>query len=204
MGNAAGGNSDIAGIGVRSATDGLLLPSGGRTLASRMQEADAIRAWCNNLPRAKVTRWGGMISTPDADLQAQIRRSLADSGIPTTNGANGGTGQSQLLDDLMANAHERRWPPGLLTLETRQMNRRQYEQYVCRRVPGRQAVGLIFSLVLCRHAIKGEELHRIYGQQAVSSIGPGNEKPFNQSYGLDYRQVIDSRKSSSAETEEKD
>ena len=81
-----------------------------------------------------------MISTPDADLQAQIRRSLADSGIPTTNGANGGTGQSQLLDDLMANAHERRWPPGLLTLETRQMNRRQYEQYVCRRVPGRQAV----------------------------------------------------------------
>lgn len=140
VGNAAGGNSDIAGIGVRSATDGLLLPSGGRTLASRMQEADAIRAWCNNLPRAKVTRWGGMISTPDADLQAQIRRSLADSGIPTTNGANGGTGQSQLLDDLMANAHERRWPPGLLTLETRQMNRRQYEQYVCRRVPGRQAV----------------------------------------------------------------
>jgi hypothetical protein len=28
----------------------------------------------------------------------------------------------------MDNAHERRWPPGLLTLETRQMNRRQYEQ----------------------------------------------------------------------------
>ena len=40
----------------------------------------------------------------------------------------------------MANAHERRWPAGLLTLETRQMNRRQYEQYICRRVPGRQAV----------------------------------------------------------------
>ena len=112
--------------------------SGTRTLASRMQEADAIRAWCNSLPRAKVTRWGGMISTPDIDLQAQIRRSLADSGIPTTN--SNSSGQSQMLDDLMANAHERRWPPGLLTLETRQMNRRQYEQYVCRRVPGRQAV----------------------------------------------------------------
>ena len=40
----------------------------------------------------------------------------------------------------MANAHERRWPPGLLTLETRQMNRRQYEQYVCRRIPNKQAV----------------------------------------------------------------
>ena len=77
-----------------------------------------------------------MISTPDTDLQAQIRRSLADSGIPSPNV----NGQSQMLDDLMANAHERRWPPGLLTLETRQMNRRQYEQYVCRRVPGRQAV----------------------------------------------------------------
>ena len=110
--------------------------NGGRTLTSRMQDADAVRSWCNSLPRAKVTRWGGMISTPDTDLQAQIRRSLADSGIPSTNV----NGQSQMLDDLMANAHERRWPPGLLTLETRQMNRRQYEQYVCRRVPGRQAV----------------------------------------------------------------
>ncbi len=33
-----------------------------------------------------------------------------------------------LLLSQMDNAHERRWPPGLLTLETRQMNRRQYEQ----------------------------------------------------------------------------
>ena len=57
---------------------------------------------------------------------------------------------------------------------------------------------------LCRHYSKGEELHRIYGHQAASSIGPGNERPFSQSYGLDYRQVIDSNKSSIAETEEKD
>ena len=132
--NGAGGNSES---GMRNPTDGLLmLNQTQRTLTSRMQEADAIRAWCNSLPRAKVTRWGGMISTPDTDLQAQIRRSLADSGIPTTNS----NGTSQLVDDLMATAHERRWPPGLLTLETRQMNRRQYEQYVCRRVPQRQAV----------------------------------------------------------------
>ena len=57
-------------------------------------------------------------------------RTLADTGCPQEAGAaaasNGRTGS--LLDDLMANAHERRWPPGLLTLETRQMNRRQYEQ----------------------------------------------------------------------------
>ena len=32
---------------------------------------------------------------------------------------------------------------GLLTLETRQMHRRQYEQYVCRRIPGRQAVAVM-------------------------------------------------------------
>ena len=134
----SGASADM-GSSLRNPTDGLLMLSqanGTRTLASRMQEADAVRSWCNSLPRAKVTRWGGMISTPDTDLQAQIRRSLADSGIPSTNL----NGQSQMLDDLMANAHERRWPPGLLTLETRQMNRRQYEQYVCRRVPGRQAV----------------------------------------------------------------
>jgi len=104
-----------------------------RTLSSRLQENDAISIWCASLPRAEVTRWGGMISTPDVDLKAQIRRALEESGCPNTN-------DGQLLDDLMANAHERRWPPGLLTLENRQMNRRQYEQYVCRRVPGRQAV----------------------------------------------------------------
>lgn len=40
----------------------------------------------------------------------------------------------------MENAHESRWPPGLLTLETRQINRRLYEKYVCRRVPNKQAV----------------------------------------------------------------
>ena len=39
---------------------------------------------------------------------------------------------------------------------------------------------------------------------ARTSIGPGNEKPFSQSYGLDYREVIDSSKSSSTETEESD
>ncbi len=28
-----------------------------------------IQRWCSTLPRARVTRWGGMISTPDAVLQ---------------------------------------------------------------------------------------------------------------------------------------
>ena len=58
-----------------------------------------------------------------------IRRALAESGCPPL-----------IINDLMENSHERRWPSGLSTLETRQMNRRFYDNYVCRRVPGRQAV----------------------------------------------------------------
>jgi len=90
---------------------------------------DEVQQWLLTLPAARVTRWGGMISTPDAVLQAVIRRSLADSGCPPC-----------ILDDLMENAHERRWSPGLSTLETRQLNRRRYEQYIARRIPGKQAV----------------------------------------------------------------
>ena len=75
-----------------------------------------------------------MISTPDTVLQSIIRRALSDSGCPT-----------YLLDELMANAHERRWPPGLSTLETRQVNRRRYEQYVTKRVPSKQAIIVMAS-----------------------------------------------------------
>ena len=81
--------------------------------------------WVSSLTPARVTRWGGMISTPDAVLQAVIKRSLLDSGCP-----------SHIVNELMENAHERRWPPGLSTLETRQLNRRQYENYVTKRIPG--------------------------------------------------------------------
>ena len=81
--------------------------------------------WSNSLQAARVTRWGGMISTPDAVLQAVIKRALIDSGSP-----------SHIVNELMENAHERRWPSGLSTLETRQLNRRQYENYVTKRIPG--------------------------------------------------------------------
>lgn len=63
------------------------------------------------------------------NMQAMIKRTLSESGCPP-----------HIVDDLMENAHERRWPPGLCSLETRQNNRRQYENYVCKRVPGKQAV----------------------------------------------------------------
>ena len=81
--------------------------------------------WLRTLTTARITRWGGMISTPDAVLQAVIKRALIESNCP-----------SQLITELMENAHERRWPPGLCTLETRQQNRRLYETIICKRIPG--------------------------------------------------------------------
>jgi|ERR1712212_52291 len=85
--------------------------------------------WVASLRPARVTRWGGMISTPDTTLQAVVKRALLDSGCPST-----------IAMELMENAHERKWPPGLNTLETRQLNRRVYENYVPKRIPGKQAV----------------------------------------------------------------
>jgi len=94
---------------------------------------DTVR-WLSSLKPARVRRWGGMISTPDAVLQNIIKRALQESGCP-----------AHLLNELMANAHERRWPTGLSTLETRQLNRRRYEQYVTKRVPGKQAIVIMAS-----------------------------------------------------------
>ncbi|XP_075229631.1 E3 ubiquitin-protein ligase NRDP1 elgi [Lycorma delicatula] len=99
-----------------------------RSLANEMERDEVVR-WSNSLTRARVTRWGGMISTPDDILQAMIKRSLSESGCP-----------SHIVNDLMENCHERSWPPGLSSLETRQNNRRQYENYICKRIPGKQAV----------------------------------------------------------------
>ncbi|GIX82677.1 hypothetical protein CDAR_295763 [Caerostris darwini] len=92
-------------------------------------EQDETIRWANSLQRARVTRWGGMISTPDSVLQTMVRRALSESGCPP-----------HVTAELMENAHERRWPTGLSTLETRQSNRRYYENYVCKRIPGKQAV----------------------------------------------------------------
>jgi USP8 interacting len=58
-------------------------------------------------------------------LQLMIKRALSESGCPP-----------HILDDLMENCHERRWPRGLSSLETRQNNRRIYDNYLCRRIPG--------------------------------------------------------------------
>lgn len=41
-----------------------------RILADQM-EADEVRRWAESLPKARVLRWGGMISTPDTVLQVR-------------------------------------------------------------------------------------------------------------------------------------
>ncbi|NXL68963.1 RNF41 ligase, partial [Chordeiles acutipennis] len=103
----------------------------------------SLTRWVNSLQPARVTRWGGMISTPDAVLQAVIKRSLVESGCPTS-----------IINELIENAHERNWPQGLATLETRQMNRRYYENYVAKRIPGKQAV----VVMACENQHMGEDM----------------------------------------------
>ena len=39
-------------------------------------EDDEVMRWAGTLPRARVTRWGGMISTPDAVLQVRLKEKL--------------------------------------------------------------------------------------------------------------------------------
>ncbi|KAG0429875.1 hypothetical protein HPB47_023188 [Ixodes persulcatus] len=112
-------------------------------LLDSLVEQDEVMGWAAKLQRARVTRWGGMISTPDAVLQAMVKRALTDSGCP-----------QHILQALIENAHERRWPPGLSTLETRQMNRRHYESYVCKRIPGKQAV----VVVACENQHMNEDM----------------------------------------------
>ncbi|UJR07931.1 hypothetical protein I4U23_012214 [Adineta vaga] len=92
-------------------------------------ENNEILCWSGRLQLARVTHWGGMISTPDVVLQDTIKHALMDSGCPF-----------DVTNQLMENAHERHWPEGLSTLETRQLNRRHYESYICRRILGQQAV----------------------------------------------------------------
>lgn len=104
-------------------------------------------SWSSRLNLARVTHWGGMISTPDVILQESIKTALIDNGCPL-----------EITEQLMENAHERHWPEGLATLgkilrfirlmnsfvlETRQDNRQYYESYVCRRIIDKQAVVIL-------------------------------------------------------------
>jgi len=113
---------------LRTQNGGLRTPQSGLSFRIQQFEEEILR-WSENLNSARVTRWGGVISTPDSVLQRVIRRSLIESGCPT-----------HIVQDLIENAHERKWPRGLATLETRQLNRRYYDDYVTKRIPGKQAV----------------------------------------------------------------
>ncbi|XP_030921484.1 E3 ubiquitin-protein ligase NRDP1 [Geospiza fortis] len=61
---------------------------------------------------------------------------------------------ASITNELIENAHERNWPQGLATLETRQMNRRYYENYVAKRIPGKQAV----VVMACENQHMGEDM----------------------------------------------
>ncbi|XP_049631710.1 E3 ubiquitin-protein ligase NRDP1-like [Suncus etruscus] len=112
--------------------------------------------WVNSLQPARVTRWGKMISTPDAVLQAVIKRSLVESGCPAS-----------IVNQLIKNAHERSWPQGLATLEARQMNRRFYENYVAKRIPGKQAV----VVMACENQHMGDDMVQVPGLVMIFANG---------------------------------
>ena len=73
----------------------------------------------------------------DSVLQRIIRRSLDESGCP-----------QHIVSDLIENAHERKWPGGLATLETRQLNRRYYDDYVTKRIPGTRLTFILSNNLL--------------------------------------------------------
>lgn len=135
-------------IGFSLVQSGWLFPLGEKAMQRKgMSWNDHLQPpphrWVNSLQPARVTRWGGMISTPDAVLQAVIKRSLVESGCPAS-----------IVNELIENAHERSWPQGLATLETRQMNRRYYENYVAKRIPGKQAV----VVMACENQHMGDDM----------------------------------------------
>lgn len=98
-------------------------------MSKSVTDSSRIPMWYNSLPRARVSRWGGLISTPDSGLQELVKKSLLDSGCPLA-----------IVNELMENSHERNWPHGLSTLDLRQFNREMFENYVCRKIPSHQAV----------------------------------------------------------------
>jgi hypothetical protein len=81
------------------------------------------------LPRAQVSNWGQLISTPDASLQETVRGALTAAGCP-----------SNYSDELISRAHELRWPRGLEDMDQRLSNREILNNFICRRVPGKHAV----------------------------------------------------------------
>ncbi|XP_078043529.1 E3 ubiquitin-protein ligase NRDP1 elgi [Augochlora pura] len=97
-------------------------------IIARHDEREIAR-WSASLPPAKINRWGGMISTPDAKMQAMVKGTLIRAECPI-----------YVVSQLMENCHERNWPSGLRSLETRQKHKRLYGDYVCKRLPGKQAV----------------------------------------------------------------
>lgn len=85
-----------------------------------------------------------------------IKRALSESGCPV-----------HIMEELMVNCHERHWPAGLATLQTRQRQRREYENYICRRIPGKQAV----LALACDNPHMSEEMMTEPGLVMIFALG---------------------------------
>jgi len=79
-----------------------------RAIADQMERDEVLR-WSNSLPRARVTRWGGMISTPDDSLQVSSSRNprVFCNQVPNPNPL-ADDGQKGSLRIRMSTAHTRR------------------------------------------------------------------------------------------------
>ena len=66
---AAAGSAPVAGAAAVAPPAAPSPPTGGAVAAM----GDEVPQWCSSLPIARVTRWGGMISTPDALLQVSFQ-----------------------------------------------------------------------------------------------------------------------------------
>ncbi|SPP82321.1 E3 ubiquitin-protein ligase NRDP1 [Drosophila guanche] len=81
----------------------------------------ALSHWSARLPQARVSNWGSVVSTPDNHMHLMVRDSLRASGCPM-----------HLLNVMVEQCHEQRWPAAMATLESRNGNHNQMSQFVIR------------------------------------------------------------------------
>ncbi|XP_022232582.2 E3 ubiquitin-protein ligase NRDP1 [Drosophila obscura] len=81
----------------------------------------ALSHWSASLPRARVTNWGSVISTPDNQMHLLVRDSLRESGCPM-----------HLLNTMVEQCHEERWPVAMANLQLRRASHNQMTQFVTR------------------------------------------------------------------------
>lgn len=85
--------------------------------------------WADSMTEATVRDWGTIVSTPLKRRLEPFKQLLIDCGCP-----------AWLAEELAANGHETKWPPGMSSLSVRNQNRLAYSRFKARRLPEQQAV----------------------------------------------------------------